>query len=120
MKKQLVFYVHKIKTQDNKLFFCFRPNTGDEPMVWSDWDDQRGEPERIEKTFAALKVMLMSFSAFLAFKLEFQKGGYISASNPFDKNYRKQKSWLDHHLGITDKEESFWRKMFLDLSLESM
>ena len=105
----------KINTQDNKVFFRFTPNTSNEFAYWFDWDDKKGEPQRIEKTFMSLKMILNHFHNFSFFKLEFQKGGCIFCSNPFSEKGR-QKPYVDHCLPITETEEIFWRKMFLDLS----
>jgi hypothetical protein len=84
-----------------------------------EWDSQRNEPERIEKAFVALKVLLRDFKFFTRFKMKFEKESCLFGSNPFADS-KIETPFLDQHLTITDKEEEFWRKLILDLCIEKL
>lgn len=109
--KQLVLYVHKIMTHDDKIFFRITCNQKHDP-VWAKWDEERLEAARPIALSSDLSELLRKVSSFDTFRMVFTNEDYFFGSNPFNSTV---KNFLDTTLPISDKEIMFWRKVIINI-----
>ena len=116
MKKELVFYVSKVKTHEEKVFFRFINNQNQE-SYWCAWDAKENQAQKVERTFGNLKFILVHFSEFIEFKIQFLKDTGLRAGNPFSEF---STPYVYQYLTITDQEEEWWRKLVMDLCIKKL
>lgn len=105
--KQLVLYVHKIMTHDDKILFRVTCNQKYDP-IWADWDENTSEAERPIKLSSNISVLLRTFSEFDTFRILFASEDSFLGSNPFNKT---KEEFLDAQKTISNKEIMYWRKL---------
>jgi hypothetical protein len=94
------------------------PNTS---PIWIEWDEQRNQPENVEKIFYKMKIVLGAARTHPDFKMEFMNEPHLRGDNPFaSENINNAEPALDRHLEMSEIEMEFWRKLMLDICVKKL
>ncbi len=120
MKNQLVFYVSKVKSADDKWHFVIKNNMERSYPIWTEWDEQRNEPDNLSRLFNEIKNVLRTYCRYPDIKMEFMNEPHLRGSNPFGKTIVKLEPSLDQHFKVEEIEIEFWRKLMLDICIKKL